>query len=168
MVLHLSGVWLFVDYLESLLLEWHSQYSSPVMMQLYKDYPSSHCLFVFLFLPPFMHLSAPPSFYLHQLLTLHFLHTIFVNITYCFASPSALPCPSLSLFLSFFLARSRWSLAQQQWQFRVQHPQLGPLPSAGGSAHRPLEGVGEVEGAVCNPNRGREGGDRDGDAEALM
>lgn len=74
---------------------------------------------------------------------------------------------SISVSLSFFLARFRWSLAQQQWQFRVQHPQLGPLPSAGGSAHRPLEGVGEVEGAVCNPNKGREGGDRDGEAEAL-
>lgn len=70
----------------------------PVMMQLYKDYPSSHCLFLFLFLPPFMHLSALPSFSLHlQLLTLHFLHTIFVNITYSFAFPSALPCLSLSL-----------------------------------------------------------------------
>lgn len=138
------------------------------MMQLYKDYPSSHCLFLFLFLPPFMHLSALPSFSLHlQLLTLHFLHTIFVNITYSFAFPSALPCLSLSLSLSIFLARFRWSLAQQQWQFRVQHPQLGPHPSAGGSAHRPLEGVGEVEGAVCNPNRGREGGDRDGEVEAF-
>lgn len=72
-------------------------------------------------------------------------------------------CPSPSLSLSLFLAHFRWSLAQQQWQFRVQHPQLGPLPSAGGSAHRPLEGVGEVEGAVCNPKQ-REGrvGDRDG------
>lgn len=102
MVPHLAGVWLFVDYLESLLLEWHSPYSSPVMMQLYKDYPSSHCLFVFLFLPPFMHLSAPPSFYLHQLLTLHFLHTIFVNITYfCFSFGSSMSISvSLSLFLS--------------------------------------------------------------------
>lgn len=104
----LAGVWLFVVYLESLLmLEWHSLTLPPVIMQLYKDYRSSlNCLFLFLFLPPFMHLSALPSFslHLHQLLALNFLHTISVNITYSFAcfsqSPSALPCPSLSLSLS--------------------------------------------------------------------
>lgn len=50
-------------------------YSSPVMMQLYKDYPSSlSACFSFSFCPPFMHLSAVPSFSLnlHQILALNF------------------------------------------------------------------------------------------------
>lgn len=60
-------------------------------------------------------------------LTFHFLHTTFVNTAYSFACPSVLPSlhplflsPPASL--SLFLAHFRWSLAQQQWQFRVQHP----------------------------------------------
>lgn len=72
------------------------------------------------------------------------------------------------LFLSFWHV-FRWSLAQRQWHFRVQHPQLGPLSSAGGSAHRPLEEGGRGRrGRVQNPNGvGVEWRDRDGQQRHL-
>lgn len=136
------------------------------MMQLYKSYPSSLSA-CFSFYPLFMHLSPLIlvifplfNFFMQSLLKWLILLLVFHTL------PRLLHA---HLYLSFFLARSRWSLAHQQWQFRVQHPQLGSLPSAGGSAHRPLEGVGEVEGAVCNPNKGIWGGlgGRDGHAETL-
>jgi len=127
------------------------------MMQLYEDDPQL-TLCLFLFLPPFMHLSALPSCSLHQLLALNFSIQSLLILLILLLVFHNLPRLSFHvhfcLSLSLFLARFRWSLAQQQWQFRVQHPQLGPIPSAGGSAHRPLEGVGEVKGAVCNPNKG--------------
>lgn len=139
------------------------------MMQLYKSYPSSLSA-CFSFYPLFMHLSPLIlvifplfNFFMQSLLKWLILLLVFHTL------PRLLHA-HLCLYLSFFLARSRWSLAHQQWQFRVQHPQLGSLPSAGGSAHRPLEGVGEVEGAVCNPNKGIWGegwGGKDGHAETL-
>lgn len=78
--------------LRHLLLDWHSLTRPPVMIQLYKDDPSSHCFFF----------CSPSCIFLlchHlRLLTFRSFHTIFVNITHSFASPSALPWPSLVSF----------------------------------------------------------------------
>lgn len=177
-ILQPAAVLLFVVYLESPPhVRVASPYSPPVMMQLYKDYPSSlsACFSLSFSAPVHASLCSAitllPHTHPHPLLALNFSIQsllILLILLLVFHNLPRLFHVHLCLCLSLSLARFRWSLAQQQWQFRVQHPQLGPLPSAGGSAHRPLEGVGEVEGAVCNPNKGeRGGGVRDGEAGAL-
>lgn len=63
----------------------------------------------------------------------------------------------LFLPLFFSMAHSRWSLTPQQWQFRVQHLQLGSLPPAG-SAHWPLKGWERSKGQWCKLISGGERG----------
>lgn len=90
----------------------------------------------------------------------------FCNFTHSFAPPSALPCPSLSFFFSpplLFLSGT-FQVVTHIATVTLQSP-TSPTwlaPFCWWISSSTSKGVEEVEGAVCKPITGREGGNRDG------
>lgn len=100
--------------------------------------------------------------------TFHLSLWSFCNFTHCFAPPSALPCPSLSLFFSpplLFLS-GPFQVVTHIATVTLQSP-TSPTwlaPFCWWISSSTSKGVEEVEGAVCKPIAGREGGNRDGES----